>query len=173
MTAAETVALSLRSFDTAMLTAIAADAEAWARREQVSLGEHGPLLETVAAGTIRFMAATGAAAPWAGHLAVDEGRRLVVGVCSFKGPPDVAGTVEVAYFTFPSHEGRGYATAMARQLRDFAATEGSVRTVRAHTLPERNASGRILTKLGFRNVGEVLDPEDGPVWRWDWPVPSA
>ena len=79
----------------------------------------------------------------------------------------------MAYFTFPSHEGRGYATAMSRQLRNLAAAEGSVCTVRAHTLPERNASGRILTKLGFRNVGEVLDPEDGPVWRWDWPVPSA
>lgn len=173
MTAAETLSLSLRPFDTETLTAIVADAEAWARKEQVSLGEHKPLLETVATGTLRFMATTGAAAPWASYVAVDEGRRLIVGVCSFKGPPDEAGTVEVAYFTFPSHEGRGYATAMARQLRDLAARQGSVRTVRAHTLPERNASGRILTKLGFRHVGEVLDPEDGPVWRWDWPVPST
>lgn len=173
MTAAEPVTLALRPFDTAMLTALAADAEAWARQEQVSLGEHGTVLEGVAAQTLRFMAASGAAAPWAGYLAVHEGRRLVVGVCSFKGPPDERGTVEVAYFTFPSYEGRGYATEMARQLRDLAAREGSVRTVRAHTLPERNASGRILTKLGFQHVGEVVDPEDGPVWRWDWPVPST
>ena len=25
----------------------------------------------------------------------------------------------------------------------------------------------------LRFVGEVIDPEDGPVWRWDWPVPAA
>ena len=39
MTAAETLSLSLRPFDTEMLTAIVADAEAWARQEEVSLGE--------------------------------------------------------------------------------------------------------------------------------------
>ncbi|MGH7631966.1 MAG: hypothetical protein ACREOF_21740 [Gemmatimonadales bacterium] len=32
----------------------------------------------------------------------------------------------------------------------------------------RNASARVLEKLGFRRLGEVIDPEDGPVWRWEW-----
>jgi hypothetical protein len=41
------------------------------------------------------------------------------------------------------------------------------RTVRAHTLPERNASVRILEKLGFAHLGQIVDPEDGPVWRWE------
>jgi hypothetical protein len=26
---------------------------------------------------------------------------------------------------------------------------------------------RVLEKLGFTCVGEVVDPEDGLVWRWD------
>ena len=42
-----------------------------------------------------------------------------------------------------------------------------VSIVRAHTLPERNASCRVLTKCGFKLIGEVNDPEDGPVWRWE------
>ena len=32
---------------------------------------------------------------------------------------------------------------------------------------EANASTRVLTKCGFRHVGEVMDPEDGLVWRWE------
>jgi RimJ/RimL family protein N-acetyltransferase len=119
------------------------------------------------------MQATGAAAPWACYLAIDPARLLVIGTCAFKGPPDADRAVEVAYFTFPSHEGRGYATAMARALRDQAASEGTVRVVRAHTLPERNASARILEKLGFRLTGEVIDPEDGLIWCWDWAVPGS
>ena len=30
-----------------------------------------------------------------------------------------------------------------------------------------NASTRVLTKCGFRHIGQVIDPEDGPVWRWE------
>jgi RimJ/RimL family protein N-acetyltransferase len=32
-----------------------------------------------------------------------------------------------------------------------------------------NASARVLAKCGFRRVGEVIDPEDGLVWRWEKP----
>jgi RimJ/RimL family protein N-acetyltransferase len=42
-----------------------------------------------------------------------------------------------------------------------------VRLVRAHTLPESNASTRVLTNCGFRKTAEVVDPDDGPVWRWE------
>lgn len=43
------------------------------------------------------------------------------------------------------------------------------RRTRAHTLPERNASTRVLEKCGFTLVGEVVDPDDGVVWRWERP----
>jgi len=49
----------------------------------------------------------------------------------------------------------------------FAFRHGQVRVVRAHTLPEANASTRVLTKCGFQRIGEVIDPEDGLVWRWE------
>jgi ribosomal-protein-alanine N-acetyltransferase len=50
---------------------------------------------------------------------------------------------------------------------DFALASGQVQLVRAHTLPEVNASTRVLLKCGFRHVGTVVDPDDGPVWRWE------
>jgi hypothetical protein len=40
-----------------------------------------------------------------------------------------------------------------------------VRRVCAHTLPEENASTGVLTKCGFRKTGELMDPDDGLVWR--------
>jgi ribosomal-protein-alanine N-acetyltransferase len=100
----------------------------------------------------------------------DSGR--VVGRCGFKGPPDAEGTVELGYGVESDQEGKGYATEAAGALLKFALSHNHVRRVRAHTLPEANASTRVLTKCGFQQVGEVMDPEDGRVWRWEKSKPA-
>ncbi len=103
---------------------------------------------------------------WGGYLSVDETSDLVVGSCAFKGPPTAHGTVEIAYYTFGPYEGQGYAKGMARALISVAHSSPLVRHVIAHTLPERNASTSVLRSVGMRFVGDVWDPDDGPVWRW-------
>lgn len=90
-----------------------------------------------------------------------------VGSAGFKGPPTAEGMAEIAYGIEPAHQGQGYGTEAAEALTKYALASGQVRVLRAHTLPETNASGRILSKNGFTFVGEVLDPEDGRVWRWE------
>ena len=107
--------------------------------------------------------------PWTiGFAVIDKESRSVIGGASFKGPPDGAtGTVEIAYGIVPSFEGRGYATEAARALIDFAQSDDKVRQIIAHTMPEANASTRVLKKCGFTFAGEVIDPEDGRVWRWE------
>ena len=102
--------------------------------------------------------------PWGSYLA-REGETYV-GTCAFKSAPDANGTVEIAYGTFPVYEGRGYATAMAGMLTRIAFEAGAPLVI-AHTLPEENASNRGLRRNGFTSAGEVVDPEDGPVWRWE------
>jgi ribosomal-protein-alanine N-acetyltransferase len=148
-------------------TALGADPAGFAASRGLAVGQHADILRELGPGTAAFLKRVGGESRWGSYLATDADRRLVVGTCSYKGPPDADGTVEIAYYTFPSHEGRGYATAMAARLTDIAGTAPAARTVRAHTLPERNASARILEKLGFAPLGEVVDPEDGPVWRWE------
>ena len=91
----------------------------------------------------------------------------VVGCAGFKGQPDADGIVEVAYAIVPVWQGKGFATAALRELVAIARNDSRVRCVRAHTLPESNASTRVLTKNGFLKLGEVTDPEDGLVWRWE------
>ncbi len=90
-----------------------------------------------------------------------------IGKCGFKGPPDADAAVEIAYAVDPEHQGKGYATEAATALTRYAFSDAGARMVRAHTLPEKNASTRVLTKSGFQMIGEVLDPDDGPVWRWE------
>jgi len=106
--------------------------------------------------------------PWVyGFAVVYRDRRFVIGNASFKGPPDEAGVVEIAYGIVQEFAGRGFATEAATALLRFAFASGRVRLVRAHTLPTSNASTRVLEKCGFHFAGDVVDPEDGAVWRWE------
>jgi RimJ/RimL family protein N-acetyltransferase len=102
-----------------------------------------------------------------GYLMVEPESDMAVGAVGFKGPPDAGGMVEIGYGVVPSREGRGYATEAAAAVVAFAFGQPDVKVVRAHTLPQKNASTRVLLKCGFIHVGEVIDPEDGPVWRWE------
>ena len=102
-----------------------------------------------------------------GFALVHRADDAVIGACGYKGPPDADGMVEIAYGVVPAYQGRGYATEAAQALIGYAFGSGHVRTVRAHTLPSVNASTKVLEKCGFRCLGEVIDPEDGVVWRWE------
>jgi RimJ/RimL family protein N-acetyltransferase len=102
-----------------------------------------------------------------GYTLVHRATDAAVGTCGFKGPPDAYHTVEIAYGVDPAHQGRGYATEAAEALVAYAFSSGQVRVVRAHTFSEANASTRVLAKCGFERIGQVTDPEDGLVWRWE------
>lgn len=106
--------------------------------------------------------------PWMlGYRLVHRESGAAVGNCLFKTPPSTEGKVEIAYGIDPQYQNQGYATEAAQALVEHAFQTGQVRVVLAHTLSEPNASTRVLAKCGFTNVGEVIDPEDGRVWRWE------
>ena len=130
----------------------------WPRMAEVVQNMIGPTLKAVPVSVDELR--------WGGYFAVDESTREVVGSCAFKSAPSEVGEVEIAYFTYPGFEGHGYATEMARKLVQLAIGAPEVLRVIAHTLPEANASTRVLTKVGMSFAGEVIDPQDGRVWRW-------
>ena len=106
--------------------------------------------------------------PWVlGFAIVQRVGAVVVGSCAFKGPPDAQGIVEIAYGIDPAHRGKGYATEAAAALVRYAFGDTRVRVVCAHTIEKENASARVLTRCGFECAGQVIDPEDGLVWRWE------
>jgi len=67
----------------------------------------------------------------------------IVGTCAFRSPPR-SGEVEIAYFTLPEFEGRGFATEMARHLIQIVKDMQPGTRVFTFTFPEKNASNRIL-----------------------------
>jgi RimJ/RimL family protein N-acetyltransferase len=106
--------------------------------------------------------------PWIHGFVIvlrDGGKRI--GQCGFAGPPGSDGIVEIAYGVDAEYRAKGYATEAAMGLVQFALEDPRVRAVRAHTLPEENASTRVLRKCGFVQIGESIDHEVGAVWEWE------
>ena len=102
-----------------------------------------------------------------GFVMVDRATGGAIGSCGFKDGPDADGMVEIAYGVAAEHENQGFATEAAQALVECAFSSGRVRVVRAHTFAEENASTRVLKKCGFQLLGQVVDAEDGLVWRWE------
>ncbi len=91
----------------------------------------------------------------------------LIGQCGFKGPPDEFKTVEITYGIEPQYRSYGYATESVCALKVFLKSYPQVNTLRAHCNRENIASERVLFKAGLRLIGEIEDPEDGLVNRWE------
>jgi ribosomal-protein-alanine N-acetyltransferase len=111
---------------------------------------------------------SGSADVWTlGFSMVDRATGGAIGSCGFKDAPDADGMVEIAYGVAVEHQNQGFATEAAQALVEFAFRSGPVRVVRAHTFESANNSARVLAKCGFHALGQVVEPEDGLVWRWE------
>ncbi|MBV9883813.1 MAG: GNAT family N-acetyltransferase [Sphingomonadaceae bacterium] len=125
-------------------------------------GDEGPAREILAQ-TVALLTRDPRPDPWGSYLVELDG--TPIGIAAFKSAPNQEGEVELAYMTFPAFEGRGHATATIAALVEIAEAAGAAPT--ALTLPEENASNKALRRNGFVYAGEVIDPEDGLVWRWE------
>lgn len=109
-------------------------------------------------------ARAGSMTEWRPHLFFDSDGALV-GNGGWKGPPQ-DGVAELGYAVAPSRQRRGIATAAVREFVQRARRAG-LRAVCAHTLAEMNASTKVLERCGFARTDELIDPDEGPVWRWE------
>jgi ribosomal-protein-alanine N-acetyltransferase len=103
---------------------------------------------------------------WWTYLFVHRADNALIGLGGFKGEPDEGGTVEIGYSIAPAYRRRGLATEAARGMIEYAFAHAHVRSVIAHTLPEKNDSTRVLERVGMKFAGTVFDADDGYVWRW-------
>ena len=109
-------------------------------------------------------------ARWGTRLFVAGDPPELVGWGGYKGPPE-DGVVELGYEIAETRRGRGLATAATEAMLTEAFADERVTTVIAHTLPERNASNRVLEKLGFEFDAE-LERDGQAVWRFSAPRPA-
>jgi [ribosomal protein S5]-alanine N-acetyltransferase len=103
---------------------------------------------------------------WWAYLPVLKKTKTLLGSCGYKGDPK-NGMVEIGYEVSEPYRGWGLATEMARALIKNAFECNEVDYVQAHTLAEVNESGSVLKKCGMQMTGEVDDPRDGKLWRWE------
>jgi ribosomal-protein-alanine N-acetyltransferase len=96
----------------------------------------------------------------------------LVGSGGFVGPPQ-DGVVEIGYELAPAFRGHGLGTAAARALVEKARATGAVTKVIANTLAHDNPSTGVLRRLEFQWARELVDPEDGPLWRWELPLTAC
>jgi len=61
----------------------------------------------------------------------------------------------------PNHRRQGYATEAARAMMDWAAREHGVERFFVSIAPDNASSLAMAAKLGFRQVGEQIDEQDG------------
>src|ERR1019366_6663728 len=87
--------------------------------------------------------------------------RVAIGRVGFHGPADDAGMLEIGYEVFPAYRRRGYAREAVLAMFDWAQRDPAVLRFRATVSPENLPSRRLVTGLGFVEVGTQWDEEDG------------
>lgn len=104
---------------------------------------------------------------WWTYLPILKDENILIGSGGYKGKPSGEGVVEFGYEIAQDYRGRGLATEMARALIQQAFENPEVQIVRAHTLAINNASVSVLRKCGLNFINELIEPEDGKIWRWE------
>lgn len=118
--------------------------------------------------------------PWLVRLVVRRREpRALIGHAGFHGPPGTnapraADAVELGYTIFPEHRGRGYATEAVRALIGWAGESHGIGRFVASIAPSNVPSLALVRRLGFTQVGEHWDEEDGLELEFELrtPVPS-
>jgi RimJ/RimL family protein N-acetyltransferase len=113
--------------------------------------------------TLEYYNKIGFVMPWISYLVKENNN--YVGICSYKGKP-INNSVEIAYCTHQNYENCGYATRMCKKLIEIAQKENIKIKITARTLPEINASTKVLMKNGFKNNGIIVDEDDGEIYEW-------
>ena len=115
-----------------------------------------PTRDAVAAAPLDFA--------WGTRFFVADGPRRLVGWGGFRGSPR-DGVVELGYEIAVAERGRGFATQATFAMLAEAFAYDAVTTVIAHTLPELNASNRVLEKAGFV-FDRPMSVDGESVWRF-------
>jgi [ribosomal protein S5]-alanine N-acetyltransferase len=91
---------------------------------------------------------------WYICLKMPGNRLAVIGGGGFKGKPDETGIVEIGYSIMEEHQRKGYAPEAVKALTAWAFGNPNVNKVVAQTYPELIPSQKVLTKCGFKFVGD-------------------
>jgi [ribosomal protein S5]-alanine N-acetyltransferase len=86
---------------------------------------------------------------WYGFV-VEKEYKNVIGMMGYKSPPDKNGLIEIGYGIHYQFQGKGYASEMAKGLKEWAFQQDEVKGITATDIRNDNfASIKIVKKLGM------------------------
>ncbi len=92
--------------------------------------------------------------------------RLIVGMISFKNPPDSNGSVEIGYGIVPSQQRHGFATQAVNLLVKEGFSRSEIHMIVAYTATSNLASWRVLEKNQFVKDKRTINRENEEVLFW-------
>lgn len=104
---------------------------------------------------------------WWTYFPIHKQDNKLIGSGGYKGKPTIDGIVELGYEIAPPYRNRGLATEMTKGLIENAFMDERVKSITAHTLGQENPSTKVLQKCSFLKIGEVNDPDEGQIWKWE------
>lgn len=106
--------------------------------------------------------------PWSARAIILPDEKIMIGLIRFHNRPDPEyiydygkNAAEFGYSIFLNYRQRGYATEAVKAMMDWAAQEFGICRFLASVSPDNTASLRLITKLGFTKVDEIMDDVDG------------
>lgn len=94
-------------------------------------------------------------------LAVTKSNFEIIGSAGFHDMPDKNGMIEIGFGIVPEMQNQGFGTELLMGMWQMITERPDVKILRYTVSPENAPSMHIIKKLGFKLVGEQLDPEDG------------
>jgi ribosomal-protein-alanine N-acetyltransferase len=92
-------------------------------------------------------------------LAIANGE--IVGSAGFHDYPDENGMIEIGFGIVPEKQRQGFGLELLHGMWREISKRDDVKVLRYTVSPENEASMHIIKKLGFEQVGEQIDEEDG------------
>ena len=100
-----------------------------------------------------------------GGVVIERSSRTAIGELGCKGEA-VHGVADIGYGFNQSAWNRGYATEIVTAFADWLLEQPGIDAVTADTAVTNPASGRVLHKAGFAQVGMGFDENDGDLLLW-------
>ncbi len=91
------------------------------------------------------------------YTVIRKSDQVKIGTCGLYDREGMEG-LDIGFAFLPAFEGKGYAFEAAQKLMEIALNEWQIVIINAYTDVNNTSSQKLLTRLGFTNMGETIFP---------------
>ena len=103
-------------------------------------------------------------------LAISKNTKEVIGSAGFKDFPDSNGMIEIGYGIVPQMQNQGLGKELLLGMWNFISKDPRVKILRYVVNESNRPSMHIIRSIGFPEVGQQIDPEEGVEIIFEMPI---